>query len=69
MKMQEWNIEIWFETCNLPGISLSVLTIEKVDTKIKAGKYKNDKVFVLYKNRKGYVRLTVSKCVKGRGSF
>jgi mannose PTS system EIIAB component len=40
-----------------PSVRLSVLTIEKAAARIKAGKYENDKVFVLFKNPKDCVRL------------
>jgi len=39
------------------GVKLSVLTIQKAVTRIKEGKYENDKVFVLFKNPKDCVRL------------
>lgn len=39
------------------GVKLSVLTIQKAATRIKEGKYENDKVFVLFKNPKDCVRL------------
>jgi PTS system mannose-specific IIB component len=40
-----------------PNVSLSVLTIEKATTRIKEGKYDNDKVFLIFKNPKDCVRL------------
>ena len=40
-----------------PSVSLSVLTIEKAVTRIKEGKYDNDKVFVIFKNPKDCVRI------------
>ena len=39
------------------SVKLSVLTIEKAVTRIKEGKYDNDKVFVLFKNPKDCLRL------------
>lgn len=40
-----------------PSVSLSVLTVEKAATRIKEGKYDNDKVFMIFKNPKDCVRL------------
>ena len=39
------------------GVKLSVLTVQKAATRIKEGKYDNDKVFVLFKNPKDCLRL------------
>lgn len=40
-----------------PGIKLSVLTVEKAVTRIKKGRYDNDKVFMVLKSPKDFLKL------------
>ena len=50
-------LHLQFFNTTPPSVSLSVLTIEKAATRIKEGKYDNDKVFVIFKNPTDCIRL------------